>query len=140
MIRVLFLLGAVCGAFLITDATLGHDRAYAIGYGAFASMALMVSATFFWLWLRRATPLAMGMFLGWAGAAGLMGWWWSFRLFDRPNWMVESPFLFLLLSFYFVGAMLHFQVIWRSFGWSGRGYLWPVAVSLAISIAVQALI
>ncbi|MCV6594194.1 MAG: hypothetical protein OIF48_14655 [Silicimonas sp.] len=138
MMRVMLVLGGLCAAFLGADAGLGYGRAYAIGYGAFTFMALMVAVTFFWLWRRRATPLAMGMFFGWAGAAGVMGWWWSYSLFEAPGWMVESPVLFLFLSLYFMGALLHFQVIWHSFGGRGVGFLWPVGLSLAASVLLQA--
>ena len=97
----------------------------------------MVSLTFLWLWARRATPLAMGMFFGWAGAAAIMGWWWSYNLFGHPDRMADNPALFILLSIYFVGAILHFKVIATSFGVKGRSYLVPVALSLAGSIMVR---
>lgn len=136
----IFVLVSVTAAFLILNALLGYSRTYAILYGAFTLMAVMVSLTFFWLWVRRATPLAMGMFFGWAGAAGVMGWWWSFNLFGQPEWMSDSPHLFALLALYFVGAILHFQVIWHSFGNKSRTYLVPVLISVALSVGVQAAI
>ena len=123
--------------FFSMNAVLGYNRSYAILYGAFTLLAVMVSLTFFWLWLRRATPLALGMFIGWAGAAGVMGWWWSFNVFHQPSWMQDSPVLFVMLALYFVGAILHFQVIWHSFGIKRRTYLLPVLVSLCVSILIQ---
>ena len=140
MIQPIMLLVAVSAAFLVSNKVLGYDRSYAIGYGAFTLMAVLVSATFLWLWVKRATPLAMGMFFGWAGAAGVMGWWWSFNLLGHPVWMVANPELFLLLSAYFVGAVLHFKVIWQSFGWKGRGYWYPVVACLGLSVLMHALV
>ncbi len=140
MIHPILLLIAVSAAFLISNRFLGYDRSYAIGFGAFTLMAFLVAATFLWLWIKRATPLAMGMFFGWAGAAGVLGWWWSFKLFEHPAWMVANPGLFLLLAAYFVGAVLHFKVIWHSFGWKGAGYLYPVLACLAVSVLLQAIV
>lgn len=137
MIQPVLLLVAVASAFFVSNAVFGYDRSYAIGYGAFTLMAILVAATFFWLWVKRATPLAMGMFFGWAGAAGVMGWWWSFNLLEHPDWMVANPALFLMLSAYFVGAVLHFKVIWHSFGLKGMGYVYPVAGSLVLSVLLQ---
>ena len=45
-----------------------------------------------------------------------MGWWWSYNLFGHPDRMADNPALFILLSIYFVGAILHFKVIATSFG------------------------
>ena len=137
MIQPIIILVAVSVAFLVSNAFIGYDRSYAIGYGALALMAAMVSLTFLWLWVRRATPLAMGMFFGWAGAASVIGWWWLFYLHGHPHWMVEDPVPFVLLSVYFVGAILHFKVIWQSFGMDGSGYYIPVAASFALSVLAQ---
>ena len=140
MIQPIAFLIAVSAIFLISNAVLGYDRTYAVGYGAFALMAAMVSVTFLWLWVRRATPLAIGMFFGWGGAASVMAWWWMYALLGHPVAMVDSPLLFLLLSVYFVGAILHFKVIATSFGIRGRTYLVPVGASLLGSVAVQFLV
>ncbi|MDA8585950.1 hypothetical protein N9L47_06700 [Rhodobacteraceae bacterium] len=137
MIQPIIILVGVSAAFLLSNALIGHDRSFAIGYGALALMAAMVSLTFLWLWARRATPLAIGMFFGWAGAASVIGWWWMFYLQGNPHWMVEAPVPFIMLSVYFVGAILHFKVIWQSFGLTGSGYLIPVGVSLALSVLAQ---
>ncbi len=130
----------IAGVFLSSNAIVGFPRSYAIGYGAFTIMAAFVSLTFLWLWVRRATPLAMGMFFSWAGAASVIGWWWLYSLDGRPAWMLQSPVFFGFLSIYFVGAILHFQVIWQSFGAHGRGYYAPVVLSLFASVAVEALV
>ena len=134
MIYPLLLLVAVASAFYASASAFGYRWSYDVGYGAFTLMAFMVAATFFWLWRKRATPLAMGMCLGWAGAAGVMGWWWAYSLLQRPDWMIANPALFILLSAYFVGAVLHFKVIWHSFGLTGLGYYYPVCGSLILSV------
>ena len=48
-----------------------NDGKY-IAYRAMTLMAAMISLTFLWLWARRATPLALGMSLSWAGASSVM--------------------------------------------------------------------
>lgn len=94
MMRVLGLLAVALIAMWALYFSFGYETAYRIGYGAFSLLAAMISATFFWLWRRRATPLALGMGLGWAGAASVMGWWWLYHLLDRPGGMAAHPFLF----------------------------------------------
>lgn len=118
---------------LVLYAAVGYEAAYEISYGAFTLMAAMVSLTFLWLWFQRSTPLAVGMAFGWAGAASVMGWWWIFNLLERPVPMVENAMLFVCLSVYFVGAVMHFAVIGRSLG-VARG-LWAVPVALAIALS-----
>ena len=134
MTQPLILLAGVCLVFLTLNVTVDYRTTYQIGYGAFTLMAAMISLTFLWLWMRRATPLAMGMFYGWAGAASVMGWWWVYHLLHQPSVMEDSPVLFALLSVYFVGAVLHFQVIGRSFGLSAHAVIWPIAGSVLISL------
>ena len=133
MIQPLILLAVTGLIFLVLNQTLDYGMSYQIGYGAFTLMAAMISLTFLWLWARRATPLAMGMFFGWAGAASIMGWWWLFHVLHQPAWMEENPVLFGLLSVYFVGAVLHFQVIARSFGLPEGMFVWPIAGSMLVS-------
>ncbi len=140
MSRPIILLSAVGLAFLIMNEFFGFETSYRIGYGAFTLMAAMISLTFLWLWARRATPLAMGMSFGWAGAASVMGWWWSFSALHQPDWMVENPVLLMCLSVYCVGAMLHFQVIGRSFGHREKFFLLPVGGSVVVSALVHFLI
>jgi hypothetical protein len=138
MIRPILLLCAIAGLFLATHVVFGFATAYLVGYGAFALMAAVISATYFWLWSRRATPLALGMAFGWAGAASLIGWRWVFELTDRSDWMTENPLLFLCLSLYFVGALLHLQVIGRSFELSERtpvlAFLGTVFASMVVAL------
>lgn len=136
----LILLGAVSVILMLTSGALGYHTAYSISYGAFSIMAAGISGTFFWLWARRTTPLALGMAFGWAGAASVMGWWWIYSLAEQPDGMKDSPVLFFFLAIYFVGSILHFQVIGRSFG-TGRNFVWlPVAVAIVASIFLHQVI
>lgn len=127
---------ATLGALLLY-VSLGYRAAYQIGYGAFTLMAAMVSLTFLWLWMQRATPLAMGMAFGWAGAASVMGWWWVYNLLDGPGFMQENAFLFVCLSIYFVGVILHFAVIGRSLSLPKRIWGVPVLVAVLISTLIH---
>lgn len=140
MIHALIMFLAVATLFTLSHQTLGWQATYQIGYGAFCLMAAMISLTFLWLWARRATPLALGMSFGWAGASSVIGWWWVYNLMDRPGQMAENEILFLALSLYFVGAILHFSVIQRSFGLYRLAYLLPVAGAVGASILIRATI
>ena len=122
--------------FKLADAYFGYRIVYVVSYGAFALLAAIIALTFFWLWLRRSTPLALGMAFGWLGAASVMAWWWLFNLLDRPDAMVENSALFLFLSVYFVGAILHLEVFGRSFGIPKRLTLLPVFLALGLSMGV----
>lgn len=119
-----------------TDVVFGYRHVYQVSYGAFSIMAAFIALTFYWLWSRRSTPLALGMAFGWAGAASVMAWWWLYTLFGQPDWMTESPFLFVLLAFYFVGAILHLEVICRSFGYQRWAAYLPLFGSLVISFCL----
>ena len=138
MMRVLALLFAVVLAFSVSRAQFGYWPVYQVSYGAFALVAAIIAGTFFWLWVRRSTPLALGMGFGWGGAASVMAWWWLFNLFDRPEAMTENTLLFLFLSIYFVGAVLHLDVIGRSFGLSRAAAMAPLAVALFASTILSA--
>ena len=130
----------VIGAALLTGyALFGYGATYQVAYGALTLMAAMISATFLWLWTRRATPLALGMSLSWAGTSSVLGWWWVFNLLGDPAGMVDSGMLFLFLSLYFVGAVLHFSVIQRSFGITTRLHPLPVVGAIAISAVLRLL-
>ena len=76
MIQAVSLVVAIAALLALSYATLGYQPTYQIAYGALTLMAAMISLTFLWLWARRATPLALGMSLSWAGASSVMGWWW----------------------------------------------------------------
>lgn len=114
----------------------GYQAVYQIGYGAITMMSMMISATFLWLYVQRATPLALGMAYSWSGAGMVMGWWWLYAVLGRPLWVLDSPVLFNFLSLYFVGAVLHFSVIHRSFGWHGSAFLLPIIGAVALSAVI----
>ena len=114
----------------------GYGTAYSLAYGAIVALSLSISATFFWLWYARTTPLALGMAFSWAGAAGVMGWWWIYQLLSAPDAMVENRILFLFVSSYFVGGLLHFQVIFRSLGARSVVILLPLALFLGFSFVL----
>ena len=140
MIQALLLVASISIVFIASHASLGYEPTYQIAYGALTLMAAMISLTFLWLWGRRATPLALGMSLSWAGTASVLGWWWIFNLIGKPNTMVESGALFLFLSFYFAGAILHFAVIQRSFGAAGHFFPIPAILAIALSAAIRTLV
>lgn len=115
---------------------IGFASMMQIAYGAIALMSLTISATFLWLWQARATPLALGMSLSWAGSGLTIGWWWLMRVLGDPAWGMEAAALFLFLSLLVCGAVLHFAVIQGSFGLRGMAFLWPVIGAFAMSLGV----
>ena len=136
MKQVMTLYGLVLAAAGMAVAALGLEQALLLAYGAIALMALMISATFLWLWQVRATPLALGMSLSWAGSGLTIGWWWAMQIAQSPVWGLEAALLFLFLSLLIAGAVLHFSVIQGSFGLSGLTFLWPVLGALLVSFGV----
>ena len=137
MKQAIYMLLAVVAALLLGEAAFGYWATYEIVYGALAIMAALIAATFFWLYQKRATPLALGMAFSWAGCAGVLGWWWLYRALDKPQVMADNSLLFVLLSFYFVGATLHFVTIQRTLGWHGQTFLIPVLGSFLIALSVS---
>lgn len=114
----------------------GYKAVADVAYGAIAVMAMLIAVTFLWLWFVRATPLAIGMVVSWLGVAGVAGWWWSVNLLGQPGWAQGHPGLFAILALPMVGSVLHFAVIQRSFGYHGMHFLWPVAISIVVSVSV----
>lgn len=112
---------------------IGDAAMLAIAYGAMAQIALFMATTFLWLWLERTTPLALGMAWSWLGAALFAGWWWGLDLAGKALPVAHPGAIVVMLAVGFVGALLHFAVIHRSFGFHGVGFLWPVLVSLLVS-------
>ncbi|PTQ74485.1 hypothetical protein [Celeribacter persicus] len=140
MKQVLTLYGIVLGALVLAVLLLGVSQALLLAFGAIALMALMISATFLWLWQVRATPLALGMSLSWAGSGFTTGWWWAMQIAQGPFWSpvlgIEVAALFLFLSLLISGAVLHFSVIQGTFGLSGLRFLWPVIGAVIVSFGV----
>lgn len=132
---ILLLAVTMCG-FAFAYALFGYRAVYSVGYGAFALLAAVIAATFFWLWHQRSTPLALGMGFGWLGASSITGWWWFNNLSGDPVWMDENPVLFVFLSVYLVGAMMHLALIGRSFSMPTYTEYFPVVAAIAVSFAV----
>ena len=63
-------------------------------------------------------------------------WWWGLNLSGQALPVIHPQATSVILAIGFVGALLHFAVIHRSFGFHGAGFLWPVLVSLVVSGAV----
>lgn len=117
----------------------GYWPVYEVVYGALVAMAAMIAATFLWLYLRRATPLALGMAFSWTGCAATVGWFWSARLLGHPAAMAEHPALFAFLALYLTGAGLHFAVIEASLGLRRNAGLMAMAGALLVSLLVIAI-
>lgn len=139
MKQALALLAVVVAVMDLSYRIAGYQAVFVVAYGAIALMALMIAATFLWLWFERATPLALGMAYSWSGIGLVTGWWWLFNLMGQPVWATDHPGLFAVLALYVVGAVLHFSVIHRSFGFHGASFLWPVAVALGLSTLIYLL-
>ena len=117
---------------------IGDAVVLAVAHGAMALMALMIAGTFLWLWLERATPLALGMAFSWLGAGVFGGWWWLAERAGAVAWVPGAGGVSALLSLCLVGAGLHFAVIHRSFGRHGASFLWPVLAAFAASALAYA--
>lgn len=116
--------------FWVSHAAYGYWPVYKVSYGAFAIMAAIISGTFFWLWARRSTPLALGMAFGWAGASSVMAWWWLYNHLGQPDVLNENRVLFVFLAIYFVGAIMHLELIGRSFSQPRMAALAPIVAVL----------
>ena len=137
MKQALALFLAICGGLIAIDLTFGFSAAYSVSYGAITLMGAAISATFFWLWYKRTTPLALGMSFSWAGASTVMGWWWLYAELGRPATMLENEVLLVFVSLYCVGAILHFGVIQQSLRLHCSAYALPVVGSLLLSLVVH---
>ncbi len=138
MKQAILLLFVVIGALELAGMLFGGAAVLIVVFGAMALMAVMIAATFLWLWLERTTPLALGMVLSWAGIGLVTGWWWLMGLPAQALDGEAHPVLLGSLAFMLVGAVLHFSVIHRSFGRRGAGFLWPVGLAFGLSVLVQA--
>ena len=125
---------ATSAALVVLRMNLDYALVYQIAYGAVVGLAASISATFFWLWYSRQTPLALGMGCSWAGTSGVLGWWWLYNRLERPVFMADNDLLFLFVACYFVGGILHFQVIARSLGKKAFALLLPMILIIAGSL------
>jgi hypothetical protein len=139
MKQALFLLVLILALLESGRRTAGDAAMMAIAYGAMAQIALLMATTFLWLWFERTTPLALGMAWSWLAAALFAGWWWGLNLSGQALPVVHPQAITIMQAIGLVGALLHFSVIHRSFGFHGAGFLWPVFVSLVVSAVVYLL-
>lgn len=136
MRQALSLLAIIAGVFALIDQVFGHHVAFSIAFGSIAVMAFMIALTFFWLWRRQETPLALGMSFSWAGAASVLGWWWLFHILHQPEAMRNSSMMFAFLALYFVGAVQHFTVMQRSMNVHMRLFTMPVLIAIAVAALI----
>lgn len=66
-----------------------------------------------------------------------MGWWWLYRVFERPDAMEDNAALLGFVSLYCVGAILHFGVIQSSLSLPRVAYIIPVIGSLLVSLLIH---
>jgi hypothetical protein len=127
-------------AFYVTAELLSFRVSAAIGFAATTLIAAANCATFLWLWYVRATPLALGMALSWAGQAALSVWWFSTGMPGKALWIEQDPSVFLVVSIYIVGGALHIAVIQNSSGMRRAGLVWPamIVASVAAGVAIAA--
>lgn len=117
MTRSLILFALFWGGLAGLERWVDYDAAYLIGYGAITLAALVIAATFAWLWRVRATPMAVGMALSWSGCAGFVGYWWLFQVIGRtPGTPLDRQALWAFLALYLAGAMGHLRVIAGAYG------------------------
>jgi hypothetical protein len=129
MRQALWLLGGAAVAVALLAAMLGAGRTAAAGFAAVAAMAALIAATFLWLWWVRATPLALGMALSWAGVALVAA--------DRAAG-AGAALPLVALPFLGVGAALHFAVMRRSMGLPRGTALLPAGLVAAAALAALA--
>lgn len=137
--QALAIYAVVLGAIHMSFLAQGFLGTAEIAHGALTVMALMISATFLWLWGMKMSPLSLGMAMSWAGAAMVMGWWWLYALLGAPVWMMRSELALVCLALYVTGAILHFEVLESSFGFRRGSFLLPVAAALAVAVLLAVL-
>lgn len=131
MIRAILLFLGVYAGLALLDRTAGFGVAYDIGYAAISLMAVVIAVTFAWLYRVRATPMALGMSVSWAGCFGLVGYWWVFAQLGRtPASYMDHDILFFFVSLYLVGAVLHLLVISQSY-FRTRVVFWGTMIGVA---------
>ena len=123
-------------AFYFTVEVLNFRLAMAIGFSAMALIAAVNCVTFLWLWYVRATPLALGMALSWAGQTAMSIWWFATGMPGQGSWLHQDPLIFLFLSIYMVGGLLHIAVIQNSAGSTRTAAIWPAMAVVAVIAGV----
>lgn len=136
MKQVAFLYAAILAVSILVANIIGYRDILLLMYGAISLMALLISATFLWLWHMRATPLALGMSLSWAGLGLTFGVWWLTQTLAVVGQEAQFIALIFFLCLLICGATLHFSVIQRTFGLHGIVFIWPVVGAFIVSLGV----
>lgn len=136
MRQAIILVFAIFALGIVAAGEVGPKAITLVAMGAISVMALMIAATFFWLWQMRATPLAFGMALSWAGTGASFGWFWLQTIIRSTEWGIEAAALFMALSLVISGAILHFSAIQWSLGLGRFAFVWPVAIAFSLSICL----
>lgn len=126
MRQAIWLLAVAAAALVLALGALGPAATSAMGFAAVAPMAALISGTFLWLWWVRATPLALGMALSWAGVAFIAG---------HLAWTGAAVLPLVALPLLGVGAALHFAVMRRSMGLRRTAALLPATLAAAAALA-----
>ena len=129
---------ALTAVFLVIDLLAGFRTAAWVGFAAMLTIAAVNSATFLWLWYVRATPLALGMALSWAGQAAITAWWLLGGMPGRPDWVALPEVIFVFLALYIVGGGLHVSVIQRSSESRATALVWPAIALVSVAAGVYA--
>lgn len=127
------------GAFLGIDTLFGDRIALAASLSAMVIVAALNALTFFWLWYVRATPLALGMALSWAGQAGLTAWWEIRTAPDFAEFGDAGVVIYALIALYVIGGALHISVMQTSMDVRHHGLLW-VAVGAGGTLMAASLL
>ena len=131
MRQAIFFTLALWAVFFVIVEVLDFRLAAAIGFSATMLIAVVNALTFLWLWYVRATSLALGMALSWAGQAALSAWWYTTGM---PGvWLNHDPVIFLFLSLYIVGGGIHIAVIQNSLGSTRTAGIWPLIAAVAVA-------
>lgn len=115
-------------AFGMAERRFGTEAATLAAMRGAAALALPLSGAFVWLWLERATPLALGLALAWAGSGALLAGW-------PATGAALGAHVFAAL--YGAGAVLHLRVVAGVTPWP-RPLFWG-AVGMAAIVAARGL-
>ena len=116
---VLLILGGLV-AFGAAETRLGADQATLATMRAAAGLAVPLGGAFVWLWLERATPLALGLALAWAGSGALLA-----------DWPSEGPGrgAHLFAALYLAGAVVHLRVVAGVTPWPVPAFWCAIGIS-----------
>ncbi len=118
-------LGALA-AYGLAERRLGAEAASLAAMRGAAGLAAPLAAAFAWLWLERATPLALGLALAWAGSGALLADW-------PAGGAARGAHVFAAL--YGVGAVLHLRVVAGVTAWPGTVFWGGIAAGAAAAVA-----